>query len=549
MNKKQYEKYQQIIEARNNYLSYEQISKKLKVSKSTIKKYIDLNEEGKDLKKIKDEEKIYADFSFVPADIHKSYSDLYENYLEKNDEQTKKLYSKATFKKAFYKYRSHFTKNPARLYIRKLFSNEDLKKLENRSIYKNYYILAYFLDLEDQGIYFYGLVNKLYGDRTIAFLKSVFNLLGGVYPALEIYEDDLTLGNRGTSPRQRKYPLEVIDKMNLEEYLDFQGLYFSYKKYKSEENTFLENIRKDIFIHLKLREILKDFTKKEVDLLEKNKTLKNEEIYEKDPILAEFSKNLKKISINLSEKEKARLSYKLSVLDQENLIFLMKNLSKKHINYPFKVNEIRNISKKDLDFIKRNLINDKNFILHIKKHHAQRRDYKKVSPRNSHIKVKGNYYSLPISYRGKYVLVKYGAKYVNIYKESSKKVLIVSHPIFPPFEKNKYRTKSSHFQRKDQLTKEKNPAFPFKNKEDYIKEASQIGVFTKKIIENLFKENKNYHESNFYLPAYLILKFKNIYSIAEMEEASRIFLEEGKEIQYVDYKNMLEKVRKEKDDR
>ena len=109
--------------------------------------------------------------------------------------------------------------------------------------------------------------------------------------------------------------------------------------------------------------------------------------------------------------------------------------------------------------------------------------HRKVYP-NCHATLKKNYYSVPYTYRGKYVDIRYTEKIVEIYYDHQR---VASHPIFPAYVENRYRTEPSHMP--DYFNE------PEMNDVRMLSWAATIGPYTNDVIARVFRSRSEEHTS------------------------------------------------------
>lgn len=139
-------------------------------------------------------------------------------------------------------------------------------------------------------------------------------------------------------------------------------------------------------------------------------------------------------------------------------------------------------------------------------------EYHRKVNSNCHATLLKNYYSVPYTYRGKYVDIRYTEKIVEIYSDHQR---IASHPKFPDYVTNRYRTEKSHM-----------PDFmnePEMNDVRMLAWASTIGPYTKEVISRVFRSVQLKEQG--YNAALAILRLSKDYTKERFETACRISLE------------------------
>lgn len=137
--------------------------------------------------------------------------------------------------------------------------------------------------------------------------------------------------------------------------------------------------------------------------------------------------------------------------------------------------------------------------------------HRKVYP-NCHATLKKNYYSVPYTCRGKYVDVRYTEKIVEIYYDHQR---VASHPKFPDYVENHYRTEPSHMP--DYFNE------PEMNDVRMLSWAATIGPYTNDVIARVFRSVKIKEQG--YNAALAILRLSKGYEKERFETACRIALE------------------------
>jgi len=135
---------------------------------------------------------------------------------------------------------------------------------------------------------------------------------------------------------------------------------------------------------------------------------------------------------------------------------------------------------------------------------------RKVYP-SCHISLKKNWYSVPYTYRGKHVDVRYTESVVEIYHDHQR---IASHPKFPDYVVNKYSTNPADMP--DEFNK------PEMNDERMLSWASTIGPNTREVIERVFRSVQIKEQG--YNSALSILNLSKHYPNSRFEDACRIAL-------------------------
>lgn len=144
--------------------------------------------------------------------------------------------------------------------------------------------------------------------------------------------------------------------------------------------------------------------------------------------------------------------------------------------------------------------------------------HRKVYP-NCHATLKKNYYSVPYTYRGKYVDIRYTEKIVEIYYDHQR---IASHPAFPAYVENRYRTEPSHMP--DYFNE------PEMNDVRMLSWAATIGPNTNEVIARVFRSVKIKEQG--YNAALAILRLSKGYTKERFETACRIALESASSPRY-----------------
>ncbi len=137
--------------------------------------------------------------------------------------------------------------------------------------------------------------------------------------------------------------------------------------------------------------------------------------------------------------------------------------------------------------------------------------HRKVYP-NCHATLKKNYYSVPYTYRGKYVDIRYTEKIVEVYYDHQR---IASHPKFPDYVENRYRTEPAHMP--DYFNE------PEMNDVRMLSWAATIGPCTNEVIARVFRSVKIKEQG--YNSALAILRLSKGYPKERFETACRIALE------------------------
>ena len=135
---------------------------------------------------------------------------------------------------------------------------------------------------------------------------------------------------------------------------------------------------------------------------------------------------------------------------------------------------------------------------------------RKVYP-NFHIQLSKNWYSVPYTYRGCYVDVKYTEKIVEIYLDHQR---IASHAKFPEYMTNQYATRKEDMP--DEFTE------PEMNDERMRSWASTIGPYTLEVINRIFKGVQIKEQG--YNAALSVLKLSQHYPKERFEAACQISL-------------------------
>ena len=137
--------------------------------------------------------------------------------------------------------------------------------------------------------------------------------------------------------------------------------------------------------------------------------------------------------------------------------------------------------------------------------------HRKVNP-NCHTTLKKNYYSVPYTYRGKYVDIRYTEKIVEVYYDHQR---IASHPKFPNYVENRYRTEPAHMP--DYFNE------PEMNDVRMLSWASTIGPCTNEVIARVFRSVQIKEQG--YNAALAILRLSKGYPKDRFETACRVALE------------------------
>ena len=137
--------------------------------------------------------------------------------------------------------------------------------------------------------------------------------------------------------------------------------------------------------------------------------------------------------------------------------------------------------------------------------------HRKVYP-NCHATLKKNFYSVPYNFRGKYVDIRYTEKIVEIYCDHQR---IASHPKFPDYVENRYRTEASHMP--DYFNQ------PEMNDVRMLSWASTIGPNTKEVIARVFRSVQLKEQG--YNAALAILRLSRGYPKDRFDTACRVALE------------------------
>ncbi len=149
---------------------------------------------------------------------------------------------------------------------------------------------------------------------------------------------------------------------------------------------------------------------------------------------------------------------------------------------------------------------------------------------NSHISFKNNWYSVPYSYIGKKVDIKYNNKKVYIYYEKNQ---ISEHDIFLSYIKNKYRTNLNHLP----ANKKWEPV----TYDSLILKATIIGEYTLKVCEKLFNEPKVKEQA--FNAVLAIVNMSKVYDIKIIDSACKIALDN---YSIPHYKEVLYYIKKER---
>jgi hypothetical protein len=144
--------------------------------------------------------------------------------------------------------------------------------------------------------------------------------------------------------------------------------------------------------------------------------------------------------------------------------------------------------------------------------------HRKVYP-NCHATLKKNYYSVPYTYRGKYVDIRYTEKIVEIYYDHQR---VASHPVFPAYVENRYRTEPSHMP--DYFNE------PEMNDARMLSWAATIGPYTNDVIARVFRSVQIKEQG--YNAALAILRLSKGDPKARFETACRIALEQASSPRY-----------------
>ena len=144
--------------------------------------------------------------------------------------------------------------------------------------------------------------------------------------------------------------------------------------------------------------------------------------------------------------------------------------------------------------------------------------HRKVYP-NCHATLKKNYYSVPYTYRGKYVDIRYTEKIVEIYYDHQR---VASHPVFPAYVENRYRTEPSHMP--DYFNE------PEMNDARMLSWAATIGPYTNDVIARVFRSVQIKEQG--YNAALAILRLSKGYPKERFETACRIALEQASSPRY-----------------
>lgn len=137
--------------------------------------------------------------------------------------------------------------------------------------------------------------------------------------------------------------------------------------------------------------------------------------------------------------------------------------------------------------------------------------HQKVYP-NCHAPLEKNYYSVPYTYRGKYVDVRYTEKVVEIDYNHQR---VASHPKFPDYVENCYRTEPYHM-----------PDYfndPEMNDVRMLSWAATIGPYTNYVIARIFRSVKIKEQG--YNAAMAILMLSKNYEKERFETAFHLALE------------------------
>ena len=144
--------------------------------------------------------------------------------------------------------------------------------------------------------------------------------------------------------------------------------------------------------------------------------------------------------------------------------------------------------------------------------------HRKVYP-NCHATLKKNFYSVPYTYRGKYVDIRYTEKLVEIYYDHQR---VASHPVFPAYVENRYRTEPSHMP--DYFNE------PEMNDARMLSWAATIGPYTNDVIARVFRSVQIKEQG--YNAALAILRLSKGYPKERFETACRIALEQASSPRY-----------------
>lgn len=144
--------------------------------------------------------------------------------------------------------------------------------------------------------------------------------------------------------------------------------------------------------------------------------------------------------------------------------------------------------------------------------------HRKVYP-NCHATLNKNYYSVPYTYRGKYVDIRYTEKLVEIYYDHQR---VASHPIFPAYVENRYRTEPTHMP--DYFNE------PEMNDTRMLSWAATIGPYTNDVIARVFRSVQIKEQG--YNAALAILRLSKGYPKDRFEAACRIALGQASSPRY-----------------
>ena len=136
--------------------------------------------------------------------------------------------------------------------------------------------------------------------------------------------------------------------------------------------------------------------------------------------------------------------------------------------------------------------------------------HRKVYP-NCHATLNKNYYSVPYTFRGQYVDIRYTESIVELYYDHQR---IASHPKFPDYVENRYRTEKSHMP--DYFNQ------PEMNDERMLSWASTIGHNTKEVIARVFRSVQIKEQG--YNAALAILRLSKDYPKDRFDTACHIAL-------------------------
>jgi hypothetical protein len=128
-----------------------------------------------------------------------------------------------------------------------------------------------------------------------------------------------------------------------------------------------------------------------------------------------------------------------------------------------------------------------------------------------HATLNKNYYSVPYTFRGQYVDIRYTESIVELYYDHQR---IASHPKFPDYVENRYRTEKSHMP--DYFNQ------PEMNDERMLSWAETIGPNAKEVIARVFRSVQIKEQG--YNAALSILNLSKNYPNDRFEDACQIAL-------------------------